>query len=146
MTLLTKRDIKQLSSPACHPQYEITIPRGTRCKVIEGPGGGIVVDELHKIWGSNAHDLTHYYVWVQPDDVTGSVWQEITEDRYDDMLNVLPPVIWLDKGFMVGEPWDHNIRGQPRFGAFIRHRNKFYECLHPMTILEFRELNPAVVL
>ena len=29
----TKREIKQLSSPACSPQYTVTIPKGTRVRL-----------------------------------------------------------------------------------------------------------------
>ena len=33
--------------------------------------------------------------------------QECSEERYDEMLGVLPPALWLSKGFLVGEPFDH---------------------------------------
>jgi hypothetical protein len=66
-TLVTRREIKQLSSPACHPRYEITIPTGTRCKrVHKGGAAGYAVDDVARVQGSNAHDLAHYYVWVDP--------------------------------------------------------------------------------
>jgi hypothetical protein len=33
--------------------------------------------------------------------------KECSEERYDEMLGVLPPALWLSKGFLVGEPFDH---------------------------------------
>ena len=46
-------------------------------------------------------------------------WIETTEERYDEMLGVLPPAYWSSIGFLVGEPMDHNANGQPRFSAFV---------------------------
>jgi hypothetical protein len=36
-------------------------------------------------------------------------WKEVDEARYDEMLGVLPPALWLAKGFLVGEPYDHRL-------------------------------------
>lgn len=33
-------------------------------------------------------------------------WIEVTEERYDEMLGVLPPEIMTGLGFLVGEPSD----------------------------------------
>jgi 3D (Asp-Asp-Asp) domain-containing protein len=63
----TKREIKQLSSPARWPQYSVTIPKGTRVR-LPVPGAA-VVDDTANVIGSNAHDLQHYYVWVDLADV-----------------------------------------------------------------------------
>ena len=63
----TKREIKQLSSPACSPQYTVTIPKGTRVR-LPVPGAA-VVDDTATVIGSNAHDLQHYYVWIDLADV-----------------------------------------------------------------------------
>jgi len=35
--------------------------------------------------------------------------QECSEARYDEMLGILPPVLMLRKGFLVGEPFDHRL-------------------------------------
>jgi hypothetical protein len=35
------------------------------------------------------------------------VIKECTEERYDEMLGILPPALMLGKGFLVGEPFDH---------------------------------------
>jgi 3D (Asp-Asp-Asp) domain-containing protein len=63
----TKREIKQLSSPACSPQYTVTIPKGTRIR-LPVPGAA-VVDDTAKVIGSNAEDLQHYFVWIDLADV-----------------------------------------------------------------------------
>src|ERR1700679_3310188 len=63
----TKREIRQLSSPACSPRYEVIIPAGTRCYVPQG--GHAYVEDTAKVRGSNAHDLAYYYVWVNLADV-----------------------------------------------------------------------------
>lgn len=66
-------------------------------------------------------------------------WAEVTEERFYDMLEVLPPA-WMGRGgFLVGEPWDHHARtGQPRFAAFVQRAKKFYEASRPMTVAEFK--------
>ena len=63
----TTREIKQLSSPACSPQYTVTIPAGTCVRLFEA--GRAVVEDIAKVQGGNAHDLKHYYVWIDLADV-----------------------------------------------------------------------------
>lgn len=65
-------------------------------------------------------------------------WKQTTEERYDEMLGVLPPALWLGHGFLVGEPFDHDRMGRPRFAAFVYIDGKFYENSDPMTAQEFR--------
>jgi hypothetical protein len=62
----TVKDIKVMSSPACSPQYEMTVPKGTRCYVVNGLP---VVDDVSKVIGGNPHDLQHYYIWLNHSDV-----------------------------------------------------------------------------
>lgn len=67
-----------------------------------------------------------------------------TEAKYWEMLEVLPPAIMTGDGFLVGEPMDHNAQGQPRFSAFFEYpRGTFYESVGPMTVAEFRALQPS---
>jgi hypothetical protein len=63
----TKREIKQLSSPARSPQYTVTIPKETRVR-LPVPGAA-VVDDTAMVIGSNAQDLQHYFVWIDLADV-----------------------------------------------------------------------------
>lgn len=73
------------------------------------------------------------------------MWKECTEGRYHDMLGVLPPALWIAKGFLVGEPADHRrcaVTGDFRatYAAFIQHDSKFYEGPN-MTGPEFRQFD-----
>ena len=73
-------------------------------------------------------------------------WAEVTEARYDEMLNVLPPAAWESGKFLVGEPWDHHaISGAPRCQCFAAHAGRYYVASRPMTRAEFRAINPATL-
>jgi hypothetical protein len=68
--------------------------------------------------------------------------RECTEEHYDEMLSVLPPALWLGKGFLVGEPHDHRRckitkKVMPTYAAFFNAFGKYYEG-DPMTMAEFR--------
>lgn len=78
-------------------------------------------------------------------------WIETTEERYDEMLGVLPPEAYTSLGFLVGEPNDHvrcSVTGRiaPNFQAFAQFGGKFYEAVECMTIPEFRKVTRAEVL
>jgi hypothetical protein len=66
-------------------------------------------------------------------------WRRTTKARYHEMLEVLPPAMWIGGAFLVGEPQDHDIAtGSPRFDAF-RHRHGVYEASdRPITRAELR--------
>jgi hypothetical protein len=75
--------------------------------------------------------------------------KECTAERYDEMLGVLPPALWLSKGFLVGEPFDHRpckvtniVRAS--YAAFFQKNGKFYEGDN-MTMPEFRAFDPSVL-
>ncbi len=75
---------------------------------------------------------------------------EVSRERCDEMLGVLPPALWIDKGFLVGEPYDHRRckatgRFTASFAAFIRYRGKYYESEEAMTAAEFRAFDPATL-
>lgn len=38
-------------------------------------------------------------------------WREITEENYEEMLNVLPPLKWGNGGFFVSELYSHDVTG-----------------------------------
>ena len=66
-------------------------------------------------------------------------FSKTTEEKFWEMLGVLPPAFQTGYGFLVGEPMDHNAQGQPRFTAFIEYpRGTFFESVGPMTIAEFK--------
>ena len=76
-------------------------------------------------------------------------WKEISAERFDDMLGVLPPVAFGSGGFMVGEAWSHVLVEGREFAAYAGFKHidaKFYECLAPLTVAQFKALTPADVL
>jgi hypothetical protein len=78
-------------------------------------------------------------------------WIEVSEERFDEMLGVLPPEIYTGLGFLVGEPSDHVVcsvtkRIAPNFQPFAHISDKFYEAVNCMTIAEFKKVTPADVL
>jgi hypothetical protein len=69
------------------------------------------------------------------------VWDEVTEQRYLDMLEALPPAAMKRGAFLVGEPDDHHAAtGLPRFRCFKKEGSRHFRCSAPMTIREFREM------
>ena len=51
-------------------------------------------------------------------------WKEISAARFDEMLNVLPPMKWTNGGFFLSELYDGDI------GYFFQEwRGKFYESM-----------------
>ena len=66
-------------------------------------------------------------------------WKETTEERFWEMLGVLPPAIMLKGAFLVGEPYDHNDIGYPRFQGFRQEGEKFFESSRPITHAEFKK-------
>ena len=68
-------------------------------------------------------------------------WRLTTKARYHEMLDVLPPAMWIGGAFLVGEPQDDDIAtGAPRFDAF-RHRHGIYEASdRPITRAELRAM------
>ena len=72
---------------------------------------------------------------------TPVTFKEVTEERYDEMLNVLPPAVWeISKGFLVGEPHDHDDEGRARFAAFFRKNGAYFEATRPMSVREFKAI------
>ena len=68
------------------------------------------------------------------------VWEPVSEERYDEMLEVLPPAAYGSGGFLVGEPWDHHtLTGRPRYQAFIKRGHEYLTSNRPMTKAEFGE-------
>lgn len=71
--------------------------------------------------------------------------REVSAERYDEMLGCLPPAIWLAKGFLVGEPYDHRIckiTGTLRatYTPLFHHKGRYYEG-DPMTVPEFKNFD-----
>jgi hypothetical protein len=76
-----------------------------------------------------------------------------TEARYNEMLEVLPPLAWTRKGFLVSEPWSHRtckVTGQyrPTYQAMVRcvgMLGGYCESTSGLTVPEWRALNPVTL-
>lgn len=75
-------------------------------------------------------------------------WKKVTEGRYLDMLEAVPPAYQCTSGFLVGEARSHRqcaVTGNPgtsTFGAFIERSDGFYECTEALTYREYRAIDP----
>jgi hypothetical protein len=68
-------------------------------------------------------------------------WIETTEEKYYEMLGVLPPAWLTQDSFLVGEPYDHHaVSGAPRFAAYIHFGKRYLTSNRPMTIKEFKSI------
>ncbi len=73
--------------------------------------------------------------------------------RYDELLEVLPPLAWVRKGFLVGEPWSHRectITGKylPTYQAMVCQsalNGRYFESTSGITVPEWRALNPVTL-
>ena len=90
--------------------------------------------------------VVDFCTWKAAKQRTPITWSEVSEERYVEMLEVLPPAAWVGHAFLVGEPCDHDAgNGQPRYEAY-RKRGSVYEAgSRPMTVAEFmQEIKQAV--
>jgi hypothetical protein len=70
---------------------------------------------------------------------TPIVWEDSTEEKFYDMLEVLPPRVMGNGGFLVGEEADHHaLTGAGRYQAFIHRGGKYYASNRPLTVKEFK--------
>jgi hypothetical protein len=67
------------------------------------------------------------------------IWVEITETEFRDALEVLPPALRLDHGFLLDEPTIHKD-GRPCYSPYLQIGGHYYAGSEPMTIPEFRAL------
>lgn len=59
-----------------------------------------------------------------PDDIV--IVTKITQKLYDRMLEVLPPAYWEGDTFQLGEPYDHDAQGRPRYGTYTKIKGEYY--------------------
>jgi hypothetical protein len=72
-------------------------------------------------------------------------WHEVTEQRYNEMLGILPP-IFGGLGFQVGEPAAHTDEGIPTFAPFVQIGTRHFEGDGAMTRREFKLVTAESVL
>lgn len=75
---------------------------------------------------------------------TPIVWTRTTRAKYWEMLEVLPPALWIGGAFLVGEPTDHHAStGRPRFAAYWQRGSsedstRYLVASRPLTRAELR--------
>lgn len=70
---------------------------------------------------------------------TPITWSRVTRHQYSDALEVLPPIDFDGRNFLVGEPYDHSFTtGAPRFVAYREIAGVYVVSSRPMTRVEFR--------
>ena len=70
---------------------------------------------------------------------TPIVWERSGEATYLEMLEILPPAMWVGTEFLVGEPTDHCcVTGAPRFQAYGKCRGVYLASSRPITMAELR--------
>ncbi len=100
---------------------------------VYGPGGWVPFNEAERNASFTERQARRYAADILP-----LSWIEVTEEEYDEMLNILPPAYMGRGGFLVGEPMDHRgENGSPRFSAFLARDGKHLKASRPMTIAEF---------
>ena len=129
----------------------------TWTRAFAGPDSDTIIDLCHPVTGrSQIYNQTldeirmrypgaevvdfeeHCKAKGSKQDAEPIIWDEITEERYDEMLTVLPPEAWQRGAFLVGEPTDHHAdNGQARFAAFKAEYGKYFSLLHPITRKQF---------
>jgi hypothetical protein len=67
--------------------------------------------------------------------------KECSAERYNEMLEIFPPALWLANRFLVGEPADHRRckltkKVMPTYSAFFFAFGRYFES-DPMTTAEF---------
>ncbi len=76
---------------------------------------------------------------------TPIVWDEITAERFDYWLGVLPPIEWRNGSFLVSEAADHCVKtGRPRYQACQQIGDRYFASSRPMTRVELRAHQQAV--
>jgi hypothetical protein len=68
--------------------------------------------------------------------------KEVSAERYNEALEILPPALWLANRFLLGEPASHRKckitkKTMPTYSAFFFAFGRYYES-DPMTVAEFR--------
>jgi hypothetical protein len=70
---------------------------------------------------------------------TPITWEPTTAEAYHEMLEVLPPALWIGGAFLVGEPQDHAAAdGAPRFAGYLHHGGAYFVASRPVTRAELR--------
>lgn len=112
-----------------HPVTGLTVILGlTRAEVLKRDPGAVLIS--WDDWLAQQAERQH----------TPITWTPTTAEKYEEMLNILPPAGWMRGGFLVGEPTDHDFAsGRPRYDAFRQRDAVFETASRPLTLAEFRK-------
>lgn len=74
-----------------------------------------------------------------------TTWKRVSAERYEDLLNILPPIDFDGNSFLVGEAADHRVctrsgKLNASYTGLVCIGTDYYESLDPLTRREFREL------
>jgi len=84
--------------------------------------------------GAELMTLSAFCAWKADQQHTPITWAATTEAEYNEMLECLPPALWLVGLFLVGEPWDHDaLTGQARYAAYYKKTGRYYKASRPLT-------------
>ena len=135
-----------------------SIPEPTECFAIRGR---TMIDVIHPITGKTAiygktlEECKREKGYEQAERMTidefcqskaavqdvAVIWEPITEERYYELLECVPPAAFGAGGFLVGEPWDHHaLTGRPRYQACIHNGDQYLASSRPLTKAEFKAL------
>jgi hypothetical protein len=72
MQIRTVRDVQVERWGGGH-NLRFTVPAGTKCMIIGGPGGGYAVasERLVAELAGDEWEAEHHYVWISPKDLSG---------------------------------------------------------------------------
>jgi hypothetical protein len=103
---------------------------------------GSTHDEIRQRY-PDAEEMTvdDFCDWMAEQQRTPITWISTTEDRFNEMLEVLPPADQMNgfAAFLVGEPIDHDAgNGEPRYEGYRRDGGKWFVSSRPITRKEFQ--------
>lgn len=72
--------------------------------------------------------------WAYPDieadyNARALVWREVSESFYYQALEVLPPVAFDGRNFLVGEPWSHTTEGRALRASFAHMAGRYFATI-----------------
>lgn len=136
---------------------KLTMMDCERCFASKTLWGGTVIDVINPLTGrtwiyghtleevraehpdAEEMSLDEFGNWKASQQNTAIQWEPTTEDKFNEMLDVLPPAYYSGRGFLVGEPYDHHATtGRPRYQAYKFDGESYWASNRPLTILEFK--------
>jgi hypothetical protein len=80
---------------------------------------------------------------VERADIEDVTWIETTEERFHEMLGVVPPVAMDGRWFLVGEATDHDKHGYARYDCYRQQGDAYQKASRPVNRGEYALLRTA---